>query len=233
MYQSLRDMKAAIYHFTDKSEKRPEVCARQIELLKQFSVSIGYEDPDVFCDKSLRKTDQVEFTRFIEHATEFDALFVKDFYHLSKNTGKAMSILKHLSSLGIKIYSIENGSFEFNDDDDIFNQSLRVATYTCRWGNDNERYETISLDNDIFKNFIVKKTNWCLVGQYQDETLRQCDGEQVGMKKLINERGEFDLLLVNNINDVHWRTSKMCKVRNELQKDIYSLQDGLLRFRRY
>lgn len=48
--------------------------------------------------------------------------------------------------------------------------------------------------------------------------------------KLIKNKDNYDLLLVHNLNDVHWRTANFCKVREQLHLDIYSLQEGFLKY---
>ena len=96
--------------------------------------------------------------------------------------------------------------------------------------NVNEMKEVIPVKNDILKLFIDKETAWTLTDQYYDRSLRQKDGEQVQLTKLLNSKDKFDLLLVHNLNDVHWRTAKFCKIREHLRMGIYSLQEGFLPF---
>ena len=48
--------KAAVYHFTDKSDKRPVYYQNQIIKLKEFAESIGYNTLDIYCDMSLNKS---------------------------------------------------------------------------------------------------------------------------------------------------------------------------------
>jgi hypothetical protein len=78
----------------------------------------------------------------------------------------------------------------------------------------------------------IRKQIGLLLDQYYDESLRQKDCEQIQMKELIANRDKYDLLLVHNLNDVHWRTANFCKIREQLQLDIYSLQEGFLKYRR-
>lgn len=78
--------KAAIYHFTDGSEKRPIVNEKQLNRLTEFALSLGFDDVEIFCDKSLLKCEQSEFDRFLSSVDQFDALITKDFYHISKHS---------------------------------------------------------------------------------------------------------------------------------------------------
>ena len=174
--------KAAIYHFTDKSTHRPKIYRDQLNSLKEFAVSAGFEVVDVYCDMSLKRCERTEFDRFLSCCGQYDALITKDFYHISENTGMCMSILKDLRSKGIKIFTPVNGSFLWEDSP--LEKPLRVATYTSHYGTLNEMKEVIPVKNDILKLFIDKETVWTLTDQYYDQSLRQKDGEQVQLTKL-------------------------------------------------
>ena len=219
---------AAIYHFTDGSEKRPIVNQKQLNMLEQFAISQGFSVGEIYCDKSLLKCEQSEFDRFMADIDKYDVLVTKDFYHISKNTMKCMSVMKNLRDKGIQIHSIENGSFSWEEAP--FDKPLRVATYCCRFGAPNEMKQIIPVQNDILKLFVNKKTQWTVIDQYFDESERQNDCEQIQLMELINNKDKYDLLLVHNLNDVHWRTATLCKVREQLSLDIYSHQDGFLKY---
>lgn len=219
---------AAIYHFTDGSEKRPIMNQKQLNILEQFTISQGFSVGEIYCDKSLLKCEQSEFNRFMSEADKYDVLVTKDFYHISKNTMKCMSVMKDLRDKGIQIHSIENGSFSWEEAP--FDKPLRVATYCCRFGAPNEIKEIIPVHNDILKLFTNKKTQWTIIDQYFDESEHQLDGEQIKLMELIKNKGKYDLILVHNLNDIHWRTANFCKIREQLHLDIYSLQEGYLKF---
>ena len=222
--------KAAIYHFTDKSTKRPKIYRDQLAALEKYAFSLGFDVTDIFCDMSLKRYERSEFDRFLACCDQYDALVTKDFYHIAKNTGKCMRILKDLRDKGVKVYSIENGSFSWASVP--LNKPLNVATYACHFGTPNELREIIPVKNDIFNLFTGKKTMWTIVDQYHDESLHQKDGEQVQLKKLLDSRAKYDLLLVHNLNNIHWRTALFCKIREQLHIDIYSLQEGFLEYRK-
>ena len=219
---------AAIYHFTDGSEKRPIVNQKQLNILEQFAISQGFSVGEIYCDKSLLKCEQSEFDKFMSELDRYDVLVTKDFYHISRNTMKCMSVMKKLRDKGIKIYSIENGNFSWEEAP--FDVPLKVATYCCRFGAPNEIKQIISVQNDILKLFANKKTRWTIVDQFFDESEHQKGGEQIKLMELIKNKDKYDLLLVHNLNDIHWRTANFCKVREQLHLDIYSLQEGYLKF---
>lgn len=219
---------AAIYHFTDGSEKRPIVKQKQLNILEQFAISQGFSVGEIYCDRSLLKCEQSEFDRFMSNADRYDVLITKDFYHISKNTMKCMSIMKELRDKGIQVLSLENGSFFWEEAP--YDKPLRVATYCCRFGTPNEMKQIIPVQNDILKLFTNKKTQWTVIDQYFDESEHQNDGEQIRLMELIKNKDRYDLILVHNLNDVHWRTANFCKVREQLHLDIYSLQEGFLKY---
>lgn len=221
-------MKAAIYHFTDGSEKRPKIYKDQLNKLERFAISQGFTVAEIFCDKSLLKCEQTEFDRFMSDIDKYDVLITKDFYHISKNTMKCMNVVKELRDKGVQLHSIENGSFSWEEAP--FNKPLRVTTYCCRFGTPNEMKQIIPVQNDILKLFSNKKTNWTIVDQYFDESEHQNDGEQVQLMEIIKNKDKYDILIVHNLNDIHWRTANFCKVRQQLHLDIYSLQEGFLKY---
>lgn len=222
--------KAAIYHFTDKSTHRPKIYRDQLNSLKEFAVSAGFEVVDVYCDMSLKRCERTEFDRFLSCCDQYDALIAKDFYHLSKNTGKCISIMQDLRNKGLKIFTLANGIFLWEDSP--LKDPLRVATYTCHFGSADEMKAVIPVKNDILRLFIDKETSWILTDQYFDKSLRQRDGEQVQLMKLLDNKDKYDLLLVHDLNDIHWRTANFCKIRELLAKDIYSLKEGFLKYRK-
>lgn len=220
--------KAAIYHFTDESQKRPTVYKDQLAALEKYASSIGFDVTDIYCDMSLKRCERSEFDRFLENCDQYDALIAKDFYHICKNTLTAISIIQKLSDKGVQVYTIENGKFCWTEAP--IDKPLRVATYCCRFGPKNELHEIIPIQNDIFTLFVSKKTNWTVVNQYSDEGLHQNNGEQPELMKLLENKDKYDLLLVHNLGAVHWKTASFCRLREQLQLDIYSLQEGYLKF---
>lgn len=220
--------KAAIYHFTDKSTHRPKIYRDQLISLNEFAVSAGFEVVDVYIDKSLKRHERSEFDRFLSCCDQYDALITKDLYHISKNTGKCMSIMKNLWDKGMRVYTLENGTFFWEKAP--FSEALRAVTYTCHFGQTAEFKEVVSVRNDVSRLFIKRKTEWFLEDQYYDESLRQRDNEQVQLMDLLDKADCYDILVVHNLNDIHWRTANFCKIREHLRMGIYSLQEGFLPF---
>lgn len=223
-------MTGAIYHFTDGSNKRPIVVEKQIKELQEFATNVGVDVEEVYLDRSLILDEREEFRRFIDECDKYEVLITKDFYHISKNTRACMDLMKELRDRGITIYSIENGTFCFEDTP--VDKPLRVVSYTHADANIRDVNNLINVQNDIYSLFVKKKTNWDMGTHYADICIMQNDKEQEELREMIKRKDEFDIIIVNNLNDIHWRTSKFCKIREALGKDIYSLQDGYLRYKK-
>lgn len=213
---------AVIYHFTDGSEKRPIVYQKELKRLQDFASVRGYPKADVYVDKTLRKCDQKQLEEVWSKIDLYKCLILKDFYHLRKNTGACMSNLVELSRKNIDIFTIEDGNFKFTPAP--FSKPLKIAIYYCGL---EIIGHSLELQYDIMDLFIRTKTKWTLIDRYADLSGNKIDGSQVEMKKLIFNRNKYDLILVQCFNDIHWRSSKFCKIRHQIQKDIYSMQEDI------
>ena len=125
----MNEKRAVIYHFTKGSANRPIIYLKELERIKQFAAIVGYPDAEVYLDKSLRKKEQVQLQKLLFEMTDYQALIMKDFYHLRKNTGAFMNDLIALGNRGVNVYSLEDGNFKLEQAP--FEQSLRVAIYYC------------------------------------------------------------------------------------------------------
>lgn len=216
--------RVCIYHFTDKSEIRPIVCEKQVEILKDFAKQYGTIEK-VCVDKSLKDSLQIEKENLF-YNPDFDILVTKDFYHINKHTGKCLDVMKNLISKGIRVCSLEDGEFVFVDAP--FDKPLRVCLYHSKYHEDTNR--TIETQINIFKLFIKSKTNWIITDVFVDEDEKQNDDSQVELMKLIDNNNNYDLIVVKQFSCFHWRTAKFCKRRNQLKLPIYSLKEGYLSY---
>lgn len=218
----------AIYHYTDRSEKRPRVCERQMDELRKYADRPGWHVRDVFCDMSVRKSGHPEFERFLEHCGDYDVLVTKDFYHIQYHTRSCLDLMGQIREQGVEIHSVENGTFMFSAPP--LEKKLRVATYFGRA----KEYKSVMVDiqNDIYRHFVREKTNWEITGMYTDRLAWREEHEQKELQRLIADRDEYDLVLVNHLGAIHWRTAMFCTVREQLKKDIYSLRDGFLGYQK-
>ncbi len=221
---------AAIYHFSAGMNLHPGVTNNKIHTLRNYALNCGYDVTQIYRDYSRLRIEQDNLQLFLAECSKYDALFVQDLNHLSRTTTKSMSIVTKLVNMGLRVYTLNNGSFGATDD--LLQTPLNVATYyNCSITKGNPE-PVININNEIFQLFASKKTNWKIIDQYADASERQSAGEQPNLINLINNKQKYNLLLVHNLNDVHERTSTFLHIREKLATDIYSIADGLLPYRK-
>lgn len=218
----MSESKAAIYHFTSGGNIRPIVYEKEINRIKKFALGLGFSKSDLYLDKSLRKVDQAQLKNLLQNADKYQAIVMKDFYHLSSNTGAFMCELIALSNKGVTLYTIEDGNFQ--PDKAPYEQPLKVAIYYCGL---EIIGRSIELQFEIMEYFIKHNTNWKLVDKYADTAGNKSDSYQIELNKLIQNRDKYDIILVQSFNDIHWRTAKFCKIRHQIQLDIYSMHEDM------
>lgn len=218
----MNESRAAVYHFTDGSKIRPVVVRKEIERIREFACKYGFHDADVFLDDTLCKQAQIQRQELMENISSYDALFLKDFYHLRKSAGICMSELACLAKGGVKVCTLEDGCFQFVAAP--FMQNLKTAAYYC--GLEIKGHSS-ELQFDIMNSFISNKTNWKLTGCYADLTGNKVDGNQAELGRLIKDSSRYDIILVQSFGHIHWRTSKFCKMRHLLKKGIYSMHEEI------
>lgn len=220
--------RAAIYHCTDVSSKRPVVYQKELERIKGLASSMGYRDAVVYLDMSIRKRGQVQAVRLWEDISGYEALLMKDFSHLEKNTGEFISSLAHLAGMGVEVHTVEDGSYVFEQPP--FGKPLKAAAYYCAAGSAGY---SAGLHLDVMDYFVRTHTRWELSGRYADMSGNIKDGSQGHLQELISDRDRYGIVLVQSFLDIHWRTAKFCTFRNQLRADIYSMHEDLyLRYRK-
>ena len=222
----LLDKKVCIYHFSNANQ-RPIVNQKQMDLLQDFAASMG-EVEKIYLDFTLKQSEQIQRQQMIKEIANYDILVMKDFYHLARNTGACFGLLQAFSLQGVKIITMEDGSFSFQNAP--FDKKFKVCVYHSKYKEDVDR--TIETQINIFKTFVSHKTNWKIVDVFVDEANSQSDSVQTKIFKVIKNKEKYDLLLLKDFNSLHWRTAKFCRRRNELGLPIYSLKEGYLPFQK-
>ncbi len=220
-------MKTAVYHFTNSDGIRYQ---KIIDEFKEYAKTKDLSIDEFFIDKTTLEYQHVEFNRFLSTSEQFDVLIVKDFYHICKKTLKCLSILKELLDKGIKIYSLKDGEIKFCNAD--FDKPLKVATYSRHWRPSVMSKPFVPLKTDILNLFVNKETNWFVVDQYYDECSDEKYNSQLQLMKLLENKDKYDLIIVNSLQELNHRTALFIKILYELNLDIYSLQEGLIRIAR-
>lgn len=218
--------KVCIYHFTNAENlRRPIVNEKQMAILNEFASQYG-NIKQVYLDGTLKQCNQDKKKQMIKEIANYDILIMKDFYHLSKNTGVCIELLQEFALQGVKTITMEDGSFSFQFQDAPFDKKFKVCVYHSKYKEDGDR--TIETQINIFKTFVSHKTNWEIIDIFIDEANSQSDKVQTEIFKVIENKKKYDLLLIKDFNAFHWRTAKFCHRRNELGLPIYSLKEGYL-----
>lgn len=218
--------KVCIYHFTNAENlRRPIVNEKQMAILNDFASQYG-DIKQVYLDGTLKQCNQDKKKQMIKEIANYDILIMKDFYHLSRNTGVCIELLQEFSLQGVKTITMEDGSFSFQFQNVPFYRKLKICVYHSKYKEDVDR--TIETQINIFKTFVSHKTNWEIVNIFIDEANSQSDSVQTEIFKVIKNKEKYDLLLIKDFNAFHWRTAKFCHRRNELGLPIYSLKEGYL-----
>lgn len=220
-------MKTAVYHFTNSDGIKYQ---KLIDEFNDFAQANNLTISEFYIDKSGLVYQQCEFDRFLSTCEQFDALIVKDFYHLCRNTMKCLSIVKELHDKGIKVYTIKDGIIDFGNVD--FSKTLKVATYSRHWRASIMQKPFLPLKNDILNLFVNKETNWSIADQYCDDSKNEKDETQLQLASLLENKDKYDLIVVNTLHEINFKTSRFIKILYELNLDVYSLQEGLIRIAR-
>ncbi len=223
--------KAAIYHYSVGQNLHPGFTNNRIKVIEDYARSQGYDDIETYRDSSRVRKGQVEFKRFMSEYEKYEALFIQDLSQLSQTSMRCMSINKQLVDSGLTVFTLRNGIF--CNEEDVTNKALKIATYyNCSAPQTEDPEQVISMQQEIFELFVRKKTKWHIVDSFTDTSERQNKGEQPGFQRLIENKDNYDMVLVQNVNDIHERTATFANLREELQLDIYSLRDGLIKYRK-
>ena len=215
--------RAAIYHFTDESKKRPSIYKKVLTELQEYAENCKFEVLCTYCDLSLKKAEHKEFEKFYKEKENYEVLIAKDFYHLNKNTGACFDLLQQLSKANIETITIEDGSFIFIDTP--YEERLNVAIYYNELVSSDR---SSNLQIRIFKMFVECKTNWCIVDTFIED--KQENYGQKELEKLIKNKNRYDMVITRTMNHINSRTSRFCKIRNELECDIFSFREGYVKY---
>ena len=222
----MKVFKAAIYHFTSGKPDNAYF-RRDNDLLRKFARTIGYVDIDTYCDYRTTRDEHDELDRLLSHIDDYDALFVMYYFHLNRYTLSALELIKSLNAKGIKVYSVQESKYIFEDMPNLM-KPLNVATYYCHWGAKPDA-DIMQIKNETLKLFVDKRTSWNLIGQFSDELKKQHAGRQIELEHLMEFKERIDLILMPTFTSLNWQTNTFCRFKEQLQKDIYALEGGLLR----
>ncbi len=222
---------AAIYLYTRGNELHPGMVKNRIKFMEKSVKDHGLDVGKIYLDHSRNRYQQSELDIFLSESTLYSMLFIHDFKQLSQTTTRCIKTIQELSRNGVSTYSLKDGLCIPSPAP--FNKKMKVATYyNCSAIKTKNHEPIIQLQNEIFRFFVQYKTSWDILDQYADNSERQNKGEQKQLEELIQKKDNYDLILVSSLNDIHDRTSTFSNLRNCLKKDIYSMNDSFLEFRK-
>ena len=222
---------AAIYHYSCGNNIHAGYTLNRIKAVEDYAISLGYSVEKIYRDETRIRKNQLELAKFMNDCKRYNALFIRSLKHLNPTSMACISTINKLINMGIIVYTLKDGIF--TKENDITKNQLKIATYynvSCASLKNPD--PIIKIQNEILDLFVKKKTNWTIIDHYADISVRQNKLEQPYFDALIKNKHLYDLVLVHNIADIHERTETFAHMRHALGLDIYSLNQGLLKYRK-
>ena len=214
--------RTVVYHFTDGSEKRPCIVEKDIDSIYKYLDSHKNWNPvSLYLDKTLVKTNQMQYQQLRKRFDRYDILLTKDFYHIQTKTVTFWKHVQQLLSERICIHSVIDGNLDYFYDLQWLLKDLKVAIYyrsSEAAGASDLRAETLNM-------FVSMKTQWNVQKVYADQRTKYSD-KQPELESLLLEASQYDLILVDSFVSIHFRTAKLMKTKKKLNKPIYSMKEG-------
>ncbi|WP_026495414.1 recombinase family protein [Butyrivibrio sp. WCD3002] len=221
--------RAAIYHFTDGLRLK-SICDNEIARIKEYAASKGYDDVDVFCDVRTSREEHEVLDELIQKRNQYSAVFARDYFHYNKYILKVKEMLRMFDEDDIHVYTKDDLPLSFSSNAP-FSENLNVISYCCHWTKHSDPND-LKLKNDILRHFVKNETNWNLLTQISEEERKGHAGIQPGLSHLLEMKDSYHIILVDSISSIHWRTHNFCEKRGLLEKDIFSLREGFIKFER-
>lgn len=225
---------AALYVKTSlKKDKigKPQKVNTSINILWGYAASLGYQVEEIYHDVSKAGISRAERNRLIAECEQYNALFLTCAFHLNRTTRQFFSISNELEDKGLEIHTMDHGVISVTDNIPTL-ESLKVATYYCHLSMTDSVHDYTGIQNEVFQMYIRKETSWTVIDQYIDRLDQRKVTEQYELEKMIANKDKYDIILVSDFGNLSWDTSRFFNAREQLGKDIYSLEEGLLPFRK-
>ena len=214
--------RTVVYHFTDGSEKRPCIVEKDIDSIYKYLDSHKNWNPvALYLDKTLVKTNQMQYQQLRKQSDRYDILLTKDFYHIQTKTVTFWKHIQQLLSERIHIHSVSDGNLDYFYDPQWLLKDLKVAIYY----RSSEAAGAIDLRAETLNMFVTMKTQWNVKKVYADQRTKYSD-KQPELESLLLEASQYDLILVDSFVSIHFRTAKLMKTKKKLNKPIYSMKEG-------
>ena len=211
----------AVYHYTDVSDVKPRVVLTDIDSL--YEAVHDHKDREVsglYLDLTLKKSEQANLVRLLEDTEQNDIILLKSFYHLNTCMVSFWNMVRRLERKGIKVVGAEEGMLSVDSEELVRNQ-LRVAIYDRSRSEAEEASKNLRLEK--LNVFVKCRTEWKIVEIFSD---RYNDKTCAEKGKLLERKGDYDIVLMDSFAMINPRTNHFCKFRDKLGVPVFSLKEG-------
>ena len=215
-----KELNMAVYHFTDGSQIRPSTPSIVLDKLYAFALSENFFIPDLYFDRSLKKSKRTEWKELLHNINRYQIVLVTSFYHMEM---KAITFARFACRYAgkVRLQSLEEGEIKLFDEA-LLHRELNVAFYNQYHNPHEKEMSEISLKK--IQTFINNKAQgWILSQCYIDDGT----GELVEMQRLIEESSKYDLLVIESFRKLGDRTNALMKLWKQIGGiPILSIEEG-------
>lgn len=222
-------MRAAVYHHTGSRGIRQGVVRKDLRVLTDYAHLLGYDDITIYCDTDGRSsTGRPELERLLQATGQYNAVIVRNLFHLDRHTGPAIAKVMSFADAGAVVYTLDGDAWEIGKAP--MKDHLSAAVYISSIKGDHAHREE-KLQTDILRCFVKEKTMWTIGGVYSDPRTEKQSVLGDGIQAMIRDRDKYDLLLIHSLKDIHDNTAAFERIWRQLQISIFALQEGFFLFK--
>lgn len=220
--ESALEDSAIVYHFSNTSLERPCIIEKDVDEIYKWAFDHDVNISGLYLDFSLLESEKVQKKQMIKEVKKYKKILLIDFYHFETKTGTFFRQIKELRTEGVDIVGIRDGILK-NINSKWMKRSIKVAVYVC--ASDQKCNGRKDILEDIFSAFVKLRTNWTITQIYRD----QIGGEnqkRPEFERLVADRNEYDVVIVDSMSAIAYRTAKFIQRLKELNKPVFSLKEG-------
>lgn len=222
---SAEGISIALYHFTDKAERRPSIVTNDVDkLYKRVSQLKDWGTIHLYLDFSLRRYAQDQYDELVRNMKNYKLLLVDSFYHLTKKTYTFWTKVDLFTASGVQMESMDEGLLSVDYSKEVLNRSLRVAIYD--YARSMYELDRQALLLNVLKTFVEKNTEkWKIEKMCVDVFT---DKKRTALSEMMQEREKYDLIFVESFGKISEITNQYFKLKGKLGIPIYSMREGVL-----
>lgn len=220
--ESALEDSAIVYHFSNTSLERPRIIEKDVDEIYKWAFDHDVSISGLYLDFSLLESEKVQKKQMIKEVKKYKKILLIDFYHFETKTETFFRKIKELRTEGVDIVGIRDGILK-NINSNWTKRSIKVAAYVC--ASDQKCNGRKDILEDIFSAFVKIRTNWTITRIYRD----QIGGEsqkRPEFERLVVDRNEYDVVIVDSMSAIAYRTAKFIQRLKELNKPVFSLKEG-------